>query len=183
MARYDQTPAGAASISYRNATFRRTDYPLFRGRYKLEEACNTLARLLATLREYRTRLDSGLDFRDSESLGQCLAFERTHEIRKYPDYIASVLGYDAMPALRALCGDGLAVEQTRGLADEAEDMIAPTLARLDLLHRKLSQLNERNEARVIAGAGRELADLLSSCISALSDLLVRAAEPWGAAQL
>ena len=140
---------------------------MFWGRYKLKEACNTLARLLATLQDYRNRLDSGIDFRDSESLGQCLACERTHEIRKYPDYIALVLGYDAIPALRALCGDGLPAAHTRSLATEGEDMIAPTLARLDLLHRKLGRLNEGNEARVMAAAGRDLADLLSSCVSAL----------------
>ncbi len=89
--------------SFDDGEIQRRKNPLHQGRYKLEEIQNALRRDQATLRMVR-------DFVSGRAkgayLGGCTASDKHTWLKKLPDLIATLLGHDLLPGLKALKNEG-----------------------------------------------------------------------------
>ena len=102
------------------ARAQRTKYPLTKGRYKLDQARHTIEdwrRLVNTIAE---RVRTGRKFGETECLGLCMADERGTYLKSLPARLAERIGYDILPGIAALEGDGVPKAEVQRLVRRAE---------------------------------------------------------------
>jgi hypothetical protein len=102
------------------ARAQRTKYPLTKGRYKLDEARHTIDRWRATIETITERTQGGSGFGATENLGPCMAEERGTYLKSIPARLAERIGYDILPAIAALEGDGVPKTEVQRLVHRAE---------------------------------------------------------------
>jgi hypothetical protein len=102
------------------ARARRTEYPLTRGRYKLDGARHTIDRWRATVETITERTQGGSGFGEAENLGSCMSYERGAFLKELPMKVAELVGYDILPAIAALECDGVPEAEVQRLVRRAE---------------------------------------------------------------
>ena len=102
------------------ARAQRTKYPLSAGRYKLDEARHAVEdwrRLVNTIAE---RVRTGGKFGINENLGPCMAPDRGTYLKSIPARLAERIGYNILPGIAALEGDGVPKVEVQRLVRRAE---------------------------------------------------------------
>ena len=94
--------------AFNAAKIQRTKYPLRSGAYKLREARTALRRMQSTMTGIRIRLKNPDDKYPCPLLGCCTLDDMDDWLKNLPTQLATKLGYDIMPAIEALTGDGIA---------------------------------------------------------------------------
>lgn len=113
---------------FNTALAERAKYPLTQGWYKLEEARRAAERLQECLTTVQTRIRTGGKFGEAENLGPCMAHERGTYLKGIPGQLAHLIGYDILPAIAALEGDGVPKEEAQRLLRSAETVAQRLLA-------------------------------------------------------
>lgn len=94
--------------AFNAAKIKRAKYPLRSGTYKLREARTALRRMQSTMETIRSRLNNPDDKYPCPLLGCCTLDEMDDWLKNLPTQLATKLGYDILPAIAALIGDGIA---------------------------------------------------------------------------
>ena len=119
------------------ARAQRTKYPLTKGRYKLDQARHTIEdwrRLVNTIAE---RFRTGRKFGETECLGLCMADERGTYLKSLPARLAERIGYDILPGIAALEGDGVPKAEVQRLVRRAETDAQRLIAECEALRLRL----------------------------------------------
>ena len=143
------------------ARAQRTKYPLTRGRYKLDGARHTIDRwhdLVVTITE---RVRTGRKFAVNENLGPCMADERGTYLKSLPARLAERIGYDILPGIAALEGDGVPKAEVQHLLRHAETDAQRLIAECEALRLRLKGGIE-HEYRAMRQNEGELLRLLDS---------------------
>jgi hypothetical protein len=105
---------------FKTARAERAQYPLTEGRYKLEEALRAIKRWQDLVTTIEARVRNGGTFGEAENLGPCMAVNRGPYLKGIPGRLARLIGYDILPAIAALDGDGVPKEEVQRLLRQAE---------------------------------------------------------------
>lgn len=105
---------------FNTALAERAKYPLTEGRYKLEEALLAIGRWQDLVTTIQARVRTEGKFGEAENLGPCMADERGTYVKGIPARLARLIGYDILPAIAALEGDGVPKEEVQRLLRRAE---------------------------------------------------------------
>lgn len=141
----------------------RAQYPLTAGASKLREARQTIARLQATMCAIHELLQNPESNRPGVLLGLCCTTDDMGDwLKNLPKQVADLLGYDILPAIAALTGNGIAETDIKG-----------ELASANAHARNLLQDCEKQYARLQAGIEREYRAMKTG-LSGLHALLVDA---------
>jgi hypothetical protein len=119
------------------ARAQRTKYPLTKGRYKLREAEHAVEdwrRLVNTIGE---RVRTGGKFGINENLGPCMAPDRGTYLKSIPARLAERMGYDILPGIAALEGDGVPKAEVQHLVRRAETDAQRLIAECEALRLRL----------------------------------------------
>ena len=119
------------------ARAQRTKYPLDSGLYKLREAEHTIEdwrRLVNTIGE---RVRTGGKFGINENLGPCMAPDRGTYLKSIPARLAERIGYDILPGIAALEGDGVPKAEVQRLVRRAETDAQRLIAECEALRLRL----------------------------------------------
>jgi hypothetical protein len=105
---------------FNTARTERAKCPLTEGRYKLEEALRAIERWQDFVTTVAARVRTGGKFGKAENLGPCMADERGPYLKGIPAQLARLIGYDILPAIAALEGDGVPKAEVQRLLSRAE---------------------------------------------------------------
>lgn len=139
------------------ARLERTEHPLTKGQYKLDEAMQVIEswqRLVLTVAE---RERTGRKFNASETLGVCLASERGTYLKSIPKRLAKLIGNDILPAIAALEGDGLAKAEVQRRLSRAETAAKRLIAECEAARLRLKGGIESEYRAMRRGEGALLA--------------------------
>lgn len=144
-------PKTTCHDTFAKVQLRRRSYPLEAGAYKLREARHKLLRMMDTVDAIGAYLRKPSSVRLGSSLGPCCTTDDKGDwLKNLPKQVSEMLGYDILPAIAALTGDG--VSQT------------DVAVKLDLAQARANQLLKDCEAhrmRLKEGAKREYAAIKS----------------------
>jgi len=102
--------------AFQNGTASRATYPLQRGEYKLSEAKNTL---LKWAKEVQSIDDYQRGVLSRPALACCAVDEISSWLKQCPVNIAELIGYDILPGIAALTGDGVPLRVVKSLLKTA----------------------------------------------------------------
>lgn len=102
------------------ARAKRKSHPLPSGRYKLQEAEDSINQLHKLVTTIADRVRSGGKFGETENLGPCMSTERGIYMKSISAQLAELLGYTILPAIAALDGDGVPKAEVQRLLSRAE---------------------------------------------------------------
>ena len=129
-----KTPCHDAFIK---AQSQRAKYPLRAGAYKIREARTALLRMQSTMETIRRYLNNPDDKYPPPLLGCCTLDEMDDWLKNLPTQLATKLGYDIMPAIAALTGDGIAKIDVDGELYNAEIDVRRLLNDCEKQHTRL----------------------------------------------
>lgn len=94
--------------TFAEAQLRRRSYPLEAAVYKLREARHRLSRMMKTIDAIGDLLRQPGSVRSGSALGPCCTTDdKAIWLKGVPDQVAEMLGYDILPAIATLTGDGV----------------------------------------------------------------------------
>jgi hypothetical protein len=102
------------------ARAQRAKYPLASGLYKLREAEHAIEDWLRLVNTIAERTQGGSGFGATENLSPCMSHERGTYLKSIPARLAERIGYDILPAIAALEGDGVPKTEVQRLVRRAE---------------------------------------------------------------
>jgi hypothetical protein len=105
---------------FNTARAERAKHPLREGQYKLNEAIASIDRWRALIGTITERLRTGVGFGKYECIGPCMAYERGVYLKSIPARLAHLVGYEILPGLAALEGDGMPKAAVERLLSRAE---------------------------------------------------------------
>jgi hypothetical protein len=130
------TPTTCHDI-FNAARAQRAKYPLASGLYKLREAEHAIEdwrRLVNTIAE---RTQGGSGFGATENLGPCMSYERGTYLKSIPARLAERIGYNILPGIAALEGDGVPKAEVQHLLRRAETDAHRLIAECEALRLRL----------------------------------------------
>lgn len=98
----------------------RAKCPLTSGKYKLDEARQTIDDLHTLVTTIAERVRAGGKFGETENLGPCMAHERGAYLKGIPAQLADLIGNKILPAITALEGDGVPKAEVQRRLSRAE---------------------------------------------------------------
>lgn len=105
------------------ATARRAKYPLRSGAYKLRETQDSIARMQATMFDIGSLLRNSSAYAPGSLLGCCTTDDKAAWLKGLPKHVADLLGYNILPAIAALTGDDIPLNNVKGeLQNATADM-------------------------------------------------------------
>jgi hypothetical protein len=113
-------------------------YPLTKGRYKLDEARHAIEDWHKLIVTVANRVRTGRVFGEDENLGPCMADERGTYLKGLPDRLANLVGYNILPAIAALEGDGVPKAEVERLLRRAETDAQRLLAECEAARARLN---------------------------------------------
>lgn len=147
---------------FMDAQQRRLSFPLPSGAYKIHEGIRSLQAIGATVKTIQDKIINGKPFRQNEHLGCCLGYERGSYLKSVPKRISWYLGYDILPGIAALHGNGWDSNQVRSAHEQADNSASSLIARCD------------NYQRLIKPSIKVEYDAMQTGDSVLLDLILRA---------
>ena len=109
--------------AFKTAQSERAKYPLRSGEYKLREVHTRLSRAKESMDKIGEHLKKPGGYELGQNLGPCCTTDdKAIWLKAIPMWVAEMLGYDILPAIKALTGDGIAdrhvaAELASGLAN------------------------------------------------------------------
>lgn len=155
--------SSALQIFYQSAALRYR-YPLHKGRYKLEEGIECMRRILST---YRAGLSDRQLAVVSGKYESCMNFEFDEWLISIPEFISHFLGYDVLPGLSALTGDGVSPEQATQAVQKYLKRVPNKLKELDSIWLKLGKSKQYQDGDLLA-MERVCGELLQFCEAMLA---------------
>lgn len=147
----------------------RTKYPLTAGKYKLEEARQTIDDLHTLVTTIADRVRAGVKFGQDENLGPCMAHERGAYLKSIPSRLADLIGNKILPAIAALEGDGVPKAEVERLLSHAETDAQRVLAECEALRLRLKG-GIKHEYDAMRRGESELLGLLDAAAGHLQSL-------------
>ena len=144
---------------FSRASTLRYRHPLHQGRYKLKEGINCIDRILSS---YRAGLYDRQLITTPGSYQSLMPFEFDEWLVTIPEYIAYHLGYDVLPGLSALTGDGVSQEQVTQAVQKYLERVPNKLKELDSIWLKLGKSKQYQDGDLLA-MERVCGELLQFC--------------------
>lgn len=138
---------------------RRARVPLRSGKYKIGEAMQELDRMGDTVGAIAHRFQSRKGFPENEPLGGCTSDDKDAYVLAVPLHIADSLGYDMLPGVEALSGDGWPPNMVENAVTLARAEVDYVLAACERVHAKLHK-NLAEEYRAMRRGKSELLSLI-----------------------
>lgn len=130
------TPCRDAFIA---AQERRTLVPLRMGLYKIRDAMSDLYRMRDTVDAIAEALSSERPLRPHNPLEGCTVYDRDAYLLAVPINISENLGYDMLPAVKALGADGWPPKLVANAVETATNETAHVLSECERVHRHLQR--------------------------------------------
>ena len=108
--------------AFNTGTADRATYPLHSGIYKLRDARNNLNRCADTVANISAYQREGPDA-GRGWFGCCTHEDADVWLKSLPEVLAHELGYNVMPAIRALAGDGVPADKVAGCLHRAQGKV------------------------------------------------------------
>jgi hypothetical protein len=153
-------PSPTCHDVFNTARAERAKYPLAKGQCKLEEAERTIERWQQMLETIADRIRAGGKFGETENLGPCMAHERGTYLKQLPLHLAELVGYEILPGIAALEGDGVPKAEVQRLLHRAKTDAQRLLAEYETVRLRL-QAGIGSEYRAMRQGESELQGLLS----------------------
>ena len=164
-------PAPRCQCAFEEAQAKRRRNPLSSGAHKLREALRLLKQFAATIIEIE-RLVCGTRKRDAgDLLGCCTIEDKAAWLKSLPKGIAACLGYDVLPAIDALTGDGVSGSVLRPVANGARSRAESIVQECDIIDgliRISVDLEYQAMRRNGSNLGVPIVDVMNLITSALS---------------
>ena len=116
----------------------RAKYPLTSDRQKLQEAQDTLEGWQDLVTTVALRIQAGGKFGLEENLDPCMADERETYLEGLPEKLAHLIGYNIIPAIAALEGDGVTKAEVQRLLNRAETVAQRLIADCEVVRLRLN---------------------------------------------
>ena len=139
----------------------RSAHPLHKGVYKLRESKWKLERALrdvTTITRYKTN-----NWQLPYAMESCMGDEAASWLKAVPTIITRTLGYEILPALRALTGDGLSSQEITRLKSDLKPKVGSLLVDCEWTHHIIRK-NIRHEYNNMKKNQSELAQELKDAI-------------------
>lgn len=130
------TPTTCHDI-FNAAQAERAKCPLTSGKYKLEEARQTIDGLHTLVTTIADRVRARGKFGEAENLGPCMAHERGAYLKAIPSRLAELIGNKILPAIAALEGDGVPKAEVERRLSRAETDARRVLAECEAVRQTL----------------------------------------------
>lgn len=130
------TPCRDAFIA---AQERRTLVPLRMGLYKIHDAMSDLYRMRDTVDAIADALCSERPLHPHDPLAGCTVYDKDTYLLAAPKNVAETLGYDMLPAVKALGADGWPPELVANAVEIATNETAYVLSECERVHRHLQR--------------------------------------------
>jgi hypothetical protein len=145
--------------AFNAAQERRTRVPLRAGLYKIREAMAELDRMADTVGAIAHRFQSRKGFQPNEPLGGCSSDDKDAYVLAIPLHIADSLGYDMLPGVEALGGDGWPQDMVANAIELARSEVRYVLGECERVHTQLRK-NLAGEYGAMTQGQSELLSLL-----------------------
>ncbi len=163
-----ETPCYKAFIAGQQA---RARSPLSSGAYKLKEAQRSVHHYLESIYAIREYLLNQRKFYKGAPLGRCTTYDKATYLKRMPEGVAELLGYDVLPAILALGADGLSQREIRSEYEIAEERSLILLKNCEAQYHRLR-----------SGIGGEYQDIkrgYSNLVALLDDAQLLIESPLG----
>lgn len=142
---------------------RRLSFPLAAGAYKIDEGIRSLQSIGGTIETIQDKIITGKRFGYNEHLGCCLGFERGMYLKSVPKRISETLGYDILPGIAALSGDGWNAICVKSAYKHAYNEARHTISKCDDYH-ELIKSGISLEYEAMQNGDSILLDLIRSAV-------------------
>ena len=144
---------------YNAAKQRRTRVPLRSGIYKMRASMAEIDRMADTVGTIAHRFQFQEGFQVNEPLGGCTSGDKDAYVLAVPLHIADTLGYNMLPGIEALSGDGWPPEMVVNAVELARSEIRYVLAECERVHAQLRK-DRAGEYNAMMQGKSELLSLL-----------------------
>ena len=117
----------------------RRKHPLNRGAYKLCETQQNLNLMITTLDAVGDYLRRRPQHRGPMGLGGCTTDDKAIYLKRIPTTLAKMFGYDVLPAIAALTGDGVPQHNVRQALGQIQRRVESLLEEADVQHFRLKK--------------------------------------------
>ena len=117
----------------------RRKHPLTRGAYKLRDTQQNLNRMIATLDAVGDYLRRRPQHRGPMGLGGCTTDDKAIYLKRIPTTLAKMFGYDVLPAIATLTGDGVPQHNVRQALGQIQRRVESLLEEADVQHFRLKK--------------------------------------------
>ena len=146
--------------TFAKGQLRRHSYPLEAGAYKLREARHRLLRMMDTVEAIGDFLRKPPSVFPGASLGPCCTTDdKAYWLKNLPKQVSEMLGYDILPAIAALTGDGVSQTDVDVKLNIAQARAKQLLKDCEAHHVRLKGGVKREYAAIKSGRS-ELYDIL-----------------------
>lgn len=145
--------------AFNKAQGRRTRVPLRSGIYKIREGMVDLDRMADTVGTIAHRFRAQKGFHANEPLGGCTSDDKDEYVLTVPLHIADSLGYDMLPGVEALDGDGWPPKMVANAVELVRAEVRYVLGECERVHARLHK-NLAGEYRAMKRGESELLSLL-----------------------
>lgn len=166
--------------TFQNAQKRRASYPLRSGEYKLEETHHQLKSLAEEVRRIATMKNNPRNSEYKHRLRHCTSEDCANWLKGVTNTIADLMGYNVLPAIDALVGDGISNADAEQIKSKVFHRINELVWACDSAQRVLKQGisveygNFKRGDSILAGLADEaesiVNDVLREYKSALSSM-------------
>ncbi len=146
----------------------RRKHPLTRGAYKLRDTQQNLNRMIATLDAVGDYLRRRPQHRGPLPLGGCTTDDKAIYLKRIPTTLAKMFGYDVLPAIAALTGDGVPQHNVRQALGQIQRRVEYLLDECDVQHASLKKDIKAEYENMKAGYS-ELYGLLTDALDLVRD--------------
>ena len=117
----------------------RRKHPLNRGAYKLRETQQNLNLMITTLDAVGDYLRRRPQHRGPMGLGGCTTDDKAIYLKRIPTTLAKMFGYDVLPAIATLTGDGVPQHNVRQALGQIQRRVESLLEEADVQHFRLKK--------------------------------------------
>ena len=117
----------------------RRKHPLNRGAYKLRETQQNLNLMITTLDAVGDYLRRRPQHRGPMGLGGCTTDDKAIYLKRIPTTLAKMFGYDVLPAIATLTGDGVPQHNVRQALGQIQRRVEYLLDECDVQHARLKE--------------------------------------------
>ncbi len=142
--------------------------PANRGAYKLRETQQNLNRMIATLDAVGDYLRRRPQHRGPMGLGGCTTDDKAIYLKRIPTTLAKMFGYDVLPAIATLTGDGVPQHNVRQALGQIQRRVEYLLDECDVQHASLKKGIKAEYENMKAGYS-ELYGLLTDALDLVRD--------------
>ena len=141
-----------------------------KGLYKLDAAEHTIDEWRKLVIVVATRTRTSGRFGEAESLGPGMAFERGTYLKGLPARLTEIIGYNILPAIAALTGDGVPKAEVQRRLSQAESDAKRLIADCEAV-RLLLKPGIKHEYDAMRGGGSHVTPLLDDAESRIRKAL------------